>query len=80
MQTVTQARRAVFVPGLTDHVALTYDGLNRLKSITGPVAESFTLDGASNITARTRPNQTELYDNANWSPPMARARPKSDRV
>jgi len=30
-----------------------YDGLNRLKGITGPVAESFTLDGASNITART---------------------------
>jgi RHS repeat-associated protein len=61
----TQARRAVFVPGLTDHFALTYDGLNRLKSVTGPVAESFTLDGASNITARTGPNQIDTYDNAN---------------
>ncbi|MEK6225545.1 MAG: RHS repeat-associated core domain-containing protein [Chloroflexota bacterium] len=61
----TQARRAVFVPGLTDHFALTYDGLNRLKGITGPVAESLTLDGASNITARTGPSQTDTYDQAN---------------
>src|SRR5205823_7799861 len=51
----TQARRAVFVPGLAEHFALNYDGLNRLKAITGPVAESFTLDGASNITSRTGP-------------------------
>lgn len=61
----TQARRAVFVPGLTDHFALTYDGLNRLKSVTGPVAESFAFDGASNITSRTGPSQTDIYDNSN---------------
>ncbi|MDQ2913449.1 MAG: discoidin domain-containing protein [Chloroflexota bacterium] len=60
-----QARRAVFVPGLTDHFALTYDGLNRLKAVTGPVAESFALDGASNITSRTGPSQTDSYDNSN---------------
>jgi RHS repeat-associated protein len=61
----TQARRVVFMPGLTDHFTLTYDGLNRLKSITGPVAESFTLDAASNILTRTGPTQTDAYDEAN---------------
>jgi RHS repeat-associated protein len=50
---------------MSDHFVLGYDGLNRLKGITGPVAESFTLDGASNITGRTGPNQTDTYDTAN---------------
>ena len=55
----TRARRAVFVPGLTEHFALSYDGLNRLTSITGPLAESFSLDGASNITFRTDPEMVQ---------------------
>ena len=43
----TQARRILFIAGMTEHFALSYDGLNRLKSITGPISESFVLDGAS---------------------------------
>jgi len=58
-----QARRVVFAPGLSDHFALAYDGLNRLKSVSGPVPESFALDGASNVTSRS--GTTELYDAAN---------------
>ena len=61
----TQARRLVFTSGLTDHFALSYDGLNRLTQIAGPVAESFTLDGPSNITSRTGPTQSESYDQSN---------------
>jgi RHS repeat-associated protein len=61
----TQARRVQVIAGMSDHFALAYDGLNRLKGITGPVSETFTLDGASNITARTGPNQTDSYDTAN---------------
>src|SRR2546426_7310009 len=41
------------------------DGLNRLTGIKGPIAESFALDGASNITSRTGPSQTDTYDQAN---------------
>ena len=59
----TQARRVLFIAGMTDHFALAYDGLNRLKSISGPVAESFALDGASNVTSRS--GTLETYDNAN---------------
>jgi RHS repeat-associated protein len=59
----TQARRVVFLPGLTDHFALAYDGLNRLKSITGPVADFFALDQASNITNRS--GTIEAYDSSN---------------
>lgn len=59
----TQARRVLFIQGLTDHFALSYDGLNRLKSIAGPVSESFALDGASNVTSRS--GTAETYDNAN---------------
>jgi RHS repeat-associated protein len=61
----TQARRFVFLPGLTDHFALTYDGLNRLTSLKGPVSEGFTLDQASNIDTRTGPTQDFSYDNGN---------------
>ena len=61
----TQARRILFVKGMTDHIALAYDGLNRLKSVSGPASESFTFDGASNVTSRTGPSQTETYDTAN---------------
>lgn len=61
----TQARRIQVIAGTSDHFVLGYDGLNRLKSIAGPVAETFTLDGASNVTARTGPNQTDTYDTAN---------------
>jgi RHS repeat-associated protein len=59
----TQARRVVFAPGLVDHFALAYDGLNRLKSVTGPVSESFALDGPSNITNRS--GTAETYDASN---------------
>jgi RHS repeat-associated protein len=59
----TQARRVVFAPGLSDHLALAYDGLNRLKSVNGPVPESFALDGASNVTNRS--GTAETYDAAN---------------
>ncbi len=59
----THARRFVFLPGLTDHFALAYDGLNRLRSVSGPVAETFALDPASNVTNRS--GTTETYDTAN---------------
>jgi RHS repeat-associated protein len=61
----TQARRILFMAGMTEHFVLNYDGLNRLTKVAGPVAESFTLDGASNITARTGPTQTDTYDLSN---------------
>ncbi len=59
----TQARRVLFIQGMTDRFALAYDGLNRLKSVSGPVSESFALDGASNVTNRS--GTLETYDNAN---------------
>src|SRR5688500_10303492 len=59
----TQARRFVFLPGLTDHVALAYDGLHRLVSVKGPVSESFALDSGSNVTNRS--GTVDTYDNAN---------------
>ncbi|HEV8656774.1 MAG TPA: glycohydrolase toxin TNT-related protein [Candidatus Limnocylindria bacterium] len=61
----TEARRILFIAGLTDHYALNYDGLNRLTKVVAPVAESFTLDPASNIDLRTGPTQDFNYDNAN---------------
>lgn len=61
----TQARRVQTLSGMSDHFALSYDGLNRLTKISGPVAESFTLDGPSNITSRTGPTQTDSYDQSN---------------
>ena len=60
-----RGRRFVFNPGTVDHFTLNYDGLNRLTAVTGPVPETFTLDGASNITGRTGPSQTDTYDQAN---------------
>jgi len=59
----TQARRVQVISGMTDRFALSYDGLNRLKSVSGPVAESFALDGPSNVTNRS--GTTESYDKAN---------------
>jgi len=59
----TQARRVQVIAGMTDHFALAYDGLNRLKSVGGPVAETFALDGPSNVTNRS--GTTESYDKAN---------------
>lgn len=58
-----RARRATLTG--TDHSAYAYDGLNRLTAVTGPVAESFTLDSASNISSRTGPTHTYTYDTAN---------------
>jgi len=61
----TQARRILFIKGMTDHFALSYDGLNRLTNVSGPVGETFSLDGASNTTSRTGPSQSDTYDTAN---------------
>nr|MDP9281444.1 hypothetical protein [Chloroflexota bacterium] len=59
----TQARRLQVLSGMSDHFALSYDGLNRLKSVVGPVSETFALDGPSNVTSRS--GTTESYDKAN---------------
>ncbi len=48
-----------------DHFVYAYDGLNRLASVTGPVAESFTFDAATNIASRTGPSATNTYDTSN---------------
>ncbi|HEX4747528.1 MAG TPA: RHS repeat-associated core domain-containing protein [Gaiellaceae bacterium] len=48
--------------GTTDSFALSYDGLERLKAITGAVPEAFTLDAGSNIASRTGPATTFSYD------------------
>jgi RHS repeat-associated protein len=61
----TQARRILFIAGMTDHSQLSYDGLNRLTKVVAPVAESFTLDQASNIDLRAGPSQDFGYDAAN---------------
>jgi RHS repeat-associated protein len=50
--------------GQTDHFGMSYDGLERLTAVTTTNAESFTLDGASNITARTGPTKTFTIDGA----------------
>lgn len=60
-----QARRILFIQGMTDHYALSYDGLNRLTKVVGPVSESFLLDQASNIDSRNGPTQDFSYDQAN---------------
>jgi RHS repeat-associated protein len=58
-----------FVSGITsgssDPFGYTYDGLNRLTSVTTTNAESFTLDSASNISSRTGPSATFSYDTSN---------------
>lgn len=65
-----RARRATFHSGL-DRFTFTYDGLNRLLSVTGNLSsggsadESFALDGATNLTSRTGPAATYTIDGAN---------------
>ncbi|MDP9281750.1 MAG: hypothetical protein M3P38_06615, partial [Chloroflexota bacterium] len=59
----TQARNVPFPFTGAEHFALTYDGLNRLTAVTGPVPETFALDGPSNVL--TRSGTTEAYDKAN---------------
>lgn len=58
-----------YVSGITsgsaDSFGFTYDGLERLTAVTTTNAETFTLDGASNITARTGPSATYTIDGAN---------------
>jgi RHS repeat-associated protein len=44
---------------------MTYDGLERLTAVTTTNPESFTLDAASNITARTGPAKTFTIDGSN---------------
>jgi YD repeat-containing protein len=52
-----------FVSGITtgtsDSFGFTYDGLERLTAVTTTNAETFTLDGASSITARTGPSKSQ---------------------
>src|SRR5207244_5065195 len=55
----------VTTPGQTETFGFTYDGLNRLGAVTTTNAEGFTLDGASNITARTGPSATYSIDGEN---------------
>jgi RHS repeat-associated protein len=58
-----------FISGITtgasDSFGFTYDGLERLTAVTTTNAESFTLDAASNITARTGPAKTFTIDGSN---------------
>lgn len=60
---------AEFVSGITggssDSFGFTYDGLERLTAVTTTNAETFTLDGGSNITARTGPSKTYTIDGSN---------------
>jgi RHS repeat-associated protein len=51
--------------GASDSFGMTYDGLERLTAVTTTNAESFTLDAASNITARTGPSKTFTIDGSN---------------
>jgi RHS repeat-associated protein len=59
-----QARRAALAGG-AEHFGYTYDGLNRLTAVAGPVAETFTLDAATNISTRTGPTASYTYDTSN---------------
>ena len=58
--------------GTTETFTLGYDGLSRLTGVATTNAESFTLDAASNLAARTGPAATYTLDGAN--------RPTSDGV
>ena len=57
-----------FVSGITagaaDTFGMTYDGLERLTAVTTTNPETFTLDAASNLTARTGPSKTYSIDGA----------------
>ena len=52
----------ITAPSTTDSFGMSYDGLERLKAVTGAVAEGFTLDPASNLASRTGPTKTFNYD------------------
>ena len=56
--------RATQGPGV-DQFTYAYDGLNRLTTVSGPVAESFTFDAATNVATRTGPAATYSHDQAN---------------
>lgn len=55
----------VTTPGQTETFGFSYDGLNRLTTVTTTNPESFTLDAGSNITARTGPSATYTIDGEN---------------
>jgi RHS repeat-associated protein len=59
-----RARRAALAGGV-DHFGYTYDGLNRLTAESGALAETFVIDGASNLSSRTGPSATYTYDTSN---------------
>ncbi len=50
--------------GTLDHFAMSYDGLNRLTSVSGS-AETFGLDEASNLATRSAPTASYSYDLSN---------------
>jgi hypothetical protein len=58
---------------VTDHFAMTYDGLERLTALSAPargdrpspLSETFSYDPATNLTARTGPAATYAVDGAN---------------
>jgi len=58
-----------FISGITtgasDSIGYTYDGLNRLTSLTTTNPEGFALDSASNLSSRTGPSATFTYDASN---------------
>ena len=55
----------ISAPGTTDAFGFGYDGLNRLSAVTTTNPESFTLDAASNITARSGPSASYTVDGEN---------------
>ncbi len=55
----------ISAPGSSDAFGFGYDGLNRLTAVTTTNPESFTLDAASNITARTGPSANYAIDGEN---------------
>jgi len=61
---VSEFVNGITAPGATDSFAMTYDGLLRLTSVGLTNPESFTLDAASNVAARTGPVKTFSYDQA----------------
>jgi RHS repeat-associated protein len=58
-----RARRASLTG--TEHLGMTYDGLERLVTVVGTNPESFVFDAGSNIASRTGPTAANTYDSAN---------------
>lgn len=61
----TENNHSLSIGTATTSLTYTYDGLNRLSTVSGPAAETFSFDAASNISSRTGPSATNTYDTAN---------------